>query len=161
MLIKLSLTCFSYTKNLVEEFSRQCNVIIMCWAPGQASAFHGHEGSRCFVKVLAGTLTEQQVSYPSGNNSISAIKKEQLLTRGQVCYIDDSIGIHKVINGREPAVSLHIYLPAYTKCRIFDDSQATLKQINQQQSPLSKVIDVDFHSRLGDETRSRPQLIQQ
>jgi len=112
----------SYTKNLVAQFGEECNVIVMCWGPGQSSQFHAHEGSRCFVKVLSGCLLEQQVPYPNEGATDCALGERRRLNTDQVCYIDDSIGAHKVSNVSTvmPAVSLHIYMPAYTSCRLFE-----------------------------------------
>lgn len=109
-----------YTKNLVRDFGDACNIIIMCWAPMQTSAWHGHEGSKCFVKVLTGELRERRTEYPvvERKQSVSC----STLVAGEVTYIDDDVGLHKVTNtsSTEPAVSLHIYVPAYKQVRIFD-----------------------------------------
>lgn len=116
----------------------------MCWAPGQESAFHGHEGSKCFVKVLQGNLIEQQIPYPNQTTPSSSIS-QKTLSENDVTYIDDSIGLHKVTNNSLlPAITLHIYLPAYTKARIFDAQDICLGR--------SQVIDVTYHSKSGIQT---------
>lgn len=114
----------------------------MCWAPGQQSAFHGHEGSKCFVKVLQGDLIEQQVPYPNQTTPSSPISLKTL-SENDVTYIDDSIGLHKVTNKslNSPAITLHIYLPAYTKARIFDAREICLDK--------SQAIDVTYYSKSG------------
>lgn len=137
-----------YTKNLVEEVNNgESNVIIMCWAASQSSVFHAHEGSRCFVKVLAGQLREQQVLCPDGMNESKTmrISCDKVLNANDVTYIDDQIGLHKVSNlsTTQPAITLHIYMPAYKKCRIFDtDSNLALSK--------SKSIEVNFNSIHGE-----------
>lgn len=142
-----------YTKNLVADFGDQCNVIVMCWAPGQSSAFHGHEGSKCFVKILSGELIEQQVPYPTQLLDGDCFEpSERLLKRDDVAYIDDSIGLHKVANrsADEPAVTLHIYMPAYTKCRVF---QGEISEKNDKKLSVSlnqsRSVDVTFYSKIG------------
>lgn len=114
----------------------------MCWAPRQESAFHSHEGSKCFVKVLQGSLIEQQVPYPSGKTSSDEVRQRSL-SINDVTYIDDSIGLHKVANKSSslPAITLHIYLPAYTKARIFDPRDICLDK--------SKTLDVTYYSKSG------------
>lgn len=118
----------------------------MCWDCGQSSLFHGHEQSRCFVKVLEGQLVEQQVVYPTGSpEEIYVPLKERFIKTNDIAYIDDSIGIHKMGNRFETkrAVSLHIYMPSYRKCRIFreleDESVLSLNN--------SQVIDVTFQRK--------------
>lgn len=96
---------------------------------------------------------EQQVPYPSDELARDSFKpKETLLKRDTVAYIDDSIGLHKVINRslENPAVTLHIYTPPYVKCRVFD-SERVGKDNNKIRAPLSrsKAFDVTFHSKIG------------
>lgn len=115
----------------------------MCWAPGQASALHAHEGSRCFVKVLEGELNEIQVPHPA-HLECSESRQKKVLHKDNIRYLDDSIGMHQVTNASntERAITLHVYLPAYTKCRIFDTmDDPTLE--------LSRTIDVTFTSKFG------------
>lgn len=132
-----------YTKNLVRELPEGLgNIIVMCWSPGQSSAVHGHEGSRCFVKVLAGELLERRFQHPLSADGAPAqvFAHEGRLEENDVAYIDDSIGCHQVSNERDdlPAITLHIYAPPYRKCRIFEQpaSGAHLS------TGGSKVIDV-------------------
>lgn len=65
----------------------------------------------------------------------------RLLERNQVHYIDDYIGLHKVTNKSptEPAITLHVYMPAYTKCRVFQADEA--RQLSLQ---ASKQLEVTF-----------------
>lgn len=124
----------------------------MCWAAGQASAIHGHEGSRCFVKVLAGQLLETQLAYPQpsevGALELGAVgaPSKRWLSCDDVTYIDDSIGLHQVANrsASEPAITLHVYLPAYTKCRVFESPSPESGGISLERS---KTIDVTFNTR--------------
>lgn len=122
----------------------------MCWSPGQSSAFHAHEGSRCFVKVLSGQLTEQQVAYPSesGETIISNNNNKRSLIKNDVTYIDDLIGAHRMVNEHdaEPAITLHVYLPPYKKCRIFEPLEPFDKDQNSLSMKQSKSVDVDFFS---------------
>lgn len=136
----------------------------MCWSPKQQSAFHAHEGSQCFVKILHGRLLEQRLAYPALHNStkISLMNSGRLtsanyLNTNQVTYIDDSIGLHKVMNDSEdqPAISLHVYLPPYTKCRVFEPeikSQVGAESGGQLELSLerSNTLEVTFDSVRGE-----------
>lgn len=109
---------------MVEEFGDNCNVIVMCWSTLQASMFHGHEKSNCFVKLLSGMLIEQQVPYPVTGRQEYVAMRERVMKRDDVSYIDDSIGLHKMINrsNTNVCVSLHVYMPAYKSSRVFIES---------------------------------------
>lgn len=62
------------------------------------------------------------VPYPNKTISLDDVA-EKRLKKDQTTYIDDTLGVHKVKNlsNMDPAITLHIYLPAYTKVRIFED----------------------------------------
>ena len=127
---------------MVEEFGDDCNVIIMCWSTLQTSMFHGHENSNCFVKLLSGTLIEQQVPYPVSGRKEYVAMRERVMKRNDVSYIDDSIGLHKMINrsNTNNCVSLHIYMPAYKQSRVFDESDYN----DAIFTDTSRLVDVKF-----------------
>ena len=58
----------------------------------------------CLLKILDGNINELLYK----NNKIIDNKK---LLNNQIRYIDDDIGFHKMINGYEKSISLHIYSP--------------------------------------------------
>jgi cysteine dioxygenase len=153
-----------YTKNLVADIKLDneaksndedkpvaANVIIMCWAPKQASAVHAHEGSRCFVKVLQGQLTERRLAHPKFLKTDSKPElplanstSKSVMSLNDVCYIDDQIGCHQVTNESldEPAVTLHVYVPAYKKCRVFHVAQTASVECFSLTIAESETIDV-------------------
>ncbi len=49
---------FKYTRNLVHEGNGKFNLMLLCWAEGNQSTIHDHADAHCFVKVLAGSVTE-------------------------------------------------------------------------------------------------------
>lgn len=143
----------SFTKNLVMEVGDICNIIIMCWAPGQGSSIHSHNGSQCFVKILKGQLNELKMSCPNENRPIVQIDtsddKRINLTRDMVTYIDDYVGTHQVRNESpsESAISLHVYMPPYKRTRVFVpilQEDVTKLSLNQ-----SKIVELDFYDRLN------------
>lgn len=48
--------------------------------------------------------------------------ESNMLQVNDVCYINDTIGLHRMENPSttEPAVSLHLYSPPYSSCNAFD-----------------------------------------
>lgn len=151
-----------YTKNLVMDVKGKrsshstgenviANVIVMCWAPRQLSAFHGHEGSRCFVKVLQGQLLEERQPHPKHEpNGGPDCRKSILLSKNDVVYIDDQLGCHRVTNcaPNEPAITLHVYVPPYRKCRIFHlDGENTQPFDRVLEMANSDIVDVQFFNQ--------------
>ena len=53
-----------YTRNLVDEGNGKFNLMILCWGEGHGTAIHDHANAHCFMKVLQGTLTEVQFTWP-------------------------------------------------------------------------------------------------
>lgn len=117
-----------YTRNLVTKVSDIANLLVLVWEPGKSSEIHDHPQSNCFVKVLKGTIHEQLYE----NTAESTEKRDMSLKRSTevqpnaVTYITDKIGLHRMSNqGKEIAVSLHLYVPLYEKCTIYEANGKT------------------------------------
>jgi len=110
-----------YTRTLVGMDSKFV-VLLLSWERGQFSPIHSHANSSCWVKVLDGKLQETIYDFPGPNKGPLPLRSEAVFSPNQATYIDDSYGIHKMGNpcNDKPAVSLHVYAPAYTACHIFD-----------------------------------------
>lgn len=140
----------NYTRNLVDDGNgKYFNLMILCWNEGKSSPIHDHAGAHCIMKVLDGKLTETQYDWPSNpsppcsGSSMSdsdsdesgqtvpsskrmTVKCETTLSRNEATYIHDKIGLHRVSNKTDkPAISLHLYTPAYETCKTFDETNGT------------------------------------
>ncbi|XP_059481214.1 cysteine dioxygenase type 1 [Neocloeon triangulifer] len=123
---------FKYTRNLVDEGNGKYNLIVLCWGEGHGSAIHDHADAHCFMKMLQGTLCEVRFDWPTNQVQGAVIKDEDIvemrevgrtdLCVNQVCYINDSLGLHRVENPShtERAVSLHLYCPPFKACSVFN-----------------------------------------
>ncbi|BES97420.1 cysteine dioxygenase [Nesidiocoris tenuis] len=145
---------FRYTRNLIDEGNGKYNLMLLCWGEGHGSAIHDHADSHCFMKVLQGTLSEVRFSWPAesssegeggGGDETEDLQPMTELSRNQlplnaVCYINDSLGLHRVENPSysDTAVSLHLYCPPFEECSVF----------NQRTGHRSKAK-VTFWSRYG------------
>jgi len=113
-----------YTRNLVNEGNGKFNLMILCWGEGHGSSIHDHSNSHCFMKMLEGKLTEQRYDWPSESEENEPLKpaSQAILDLNEVCYINDSLGLHRVENSShtDPAVSLHLYCPPFDSCSMFD-----------------------------------------
>ncbi|XP_063217824.1 cysteine dioxygenase type 1 [Bacillus rossius redtenbacheri] len=112
-----------YTRNLVDEGNGKFNLMLLCWGEGQASAVHDHADAHCFMKVLQGSLRETRYAWPQeGSQDELRPTGCSALGLNEVCYINDSLGIHCVENPShtERAVSLHLYCPPFDSCTVFN-----------------------------------------
>lgn len=135
---------YRYTRNLVDAGNGKFNLMILCWNEGHASAIHDHADSHCFMKMLKGELTEVRYAWPKdatvnedpvanigedpkgqeqeyNGDELEEISRTTLETNG-VCYINDTLGLHRVENPShsDVSVSLHLYCPPFDTCSIFN-----------------------------------------
>uniref|UniRef100_A0A1B6I783 Cysteine dioxygenase n=1 Tax=Homalodisca liturata TaxID=320908 RepID=A0A1B6I783_9HEMI len=134
---------YRYTRNLVDEGNGKFNLMILCWGEGHGSAIHDHANAHCFMKMLQGELSEIRFDWPkegmSEQTSMVEISRSTL-HKNEVCYINDSLGLHRVENPShsDVSVSLHLYCPPFQSCSVF----------NQQTGQRSKA-QVTFWSLFG------------
>ncbi|XP_067003242.1 cysteine dioxygenase type 1 [Anabrus simplex] len=142
---------YRYTRNLVDEGNGKFNLMILCWGEGHGSAIHDHADAHCFMKILQGSLSEVRFAWPdeemagdiTENSPLKEIGRGQL-DLNEVCYINDSLGLHRVENTShtDRAVSLHLYCPPFDACLVF----------NQQTGQRMK-CPVTFWSKYGEKTK--------
>ncbi|GJQ81082.1 hypothetical protein Trydic_g21887 [Trypoxylus dichotomus] len=115
---------YRYTRNLVDSGNGKYNLMVLCWGEGHGSAIHDHANSHCFMKMLQGSLREVRFAWPESENEEMKEIGSKELALNSVCYINDSIGLHRVenVSNVEGAVSLHLYSPPYDKCTVFNQN---------------------------------------
>lgn len=126
--------------------SRDVEVLVLSWTPGQASSVHDHGGGRCWLGCVAGEAREERYLAPAedeeteenidpnadaGGTSTARASAPRPLTflsearlrPAERSYIDDSMALHSVSCPREAAgpgtVTVHIYAPPITKGHSF------------------------------------------
>lgn len=123
-----------YTRNLVDAGNGKFNLMILCWAESQGSSIHNHTNSHCFMKCIQGRLIETRYAWPEDvpnenqEHPMHVICQTELKD-GDVAYINDSIGLHRVENPShtDTAVTLHLYVPPYDHCNVFDERTGRAK----------------------------------
>jgi hypothetical protein len=109
LLNTLTVPCIELAKSLIKLHDDEQRIVlfetdrvelVLCtWYEKSKRPWHTHPGTSCYFKCLFGKLTE--------------IREQVDLTHesGQISFIDDSLGGHRVKNaGINPAASLHIYV---------------------------------------------------
>lgn len=119
-----------YTRAEVYRQEDFFSLLVLTWSPRAASAIHNHPCDRCFLMPLQGHMSE--VRYTVIEKDI--IYKEQSCTAletNTAYWIDDAHGWHSVENGGSGlAVSLHLYIPGFSKCKIVDPSTNSIRWAN-------------------------------
>ena len=106
-----------YTRNSVVQNDKY-SLLLLCWNPGVESRIHDHPADACILTVLEGILKEER--YPT--EGLEGTKPKPLATKfylqDQVSYMQDEIGLHKIINPNKSAaaISLHLYYPPFSHC---------------------------------------------
>lgn len=146
-----------YKRNLIDE-DFNYNVMTLGWGPGVTSCIHDHAGAHCFMKTLDGELLESRYAWPDKeradatahfdnsdeeneeNEGVMQSIGKTRMAKNDVLYINDEVGLHRVGNPNktQTAASLHVYVPAYRKCKAFDARTGKARECN-----------LTFYSRKG------------
>jgi hypothetical protein len=115
-----------YYRNIVMK-NENIELVVITWSKGQSSGFHGHPGE-CIFKVLENEITEELLTINTNTinttdttntpdtinntNTINTPDTTNVYNRGDIGYIDNSIGTHRMVSP-EDSVTLHIYYPPF------------------------------------------------
>lgn len=104
----------AYSRNGVVDINGNANLLVLVWSPGKSSAIHDHANAHCCMKVIKGQLEELLYDVPDKEGALQP-RQKTILSRDEVGYISDDIGLHKIANPLEDQilVSLHLYTPPY------------------------------------------------
>lgn len=92
-------------------------LVLMLWGPSSRSSVHGHGGSDCGMRVLAGSIEERRY-LPFTTEPISS----KLLSRDEQSLICDREGFHS-LHASEFCVSLHLYARPLRSMQVYHDEQ--------------------------------------
>jgi len=117
----------SYTRNLIHTDNKNYTLLLLCWNAGKESKIHNHPCNGCFVKTIRGCVRENRYHDVDGIIKQSSVR---FFTEGQVSYMDDYIGYHKIGNPQKDSgsVSLHLYTPPYSECKVWSDDGCEAKR---------------------------------
>jgi predicted metal-dependent enzyme (double-stranded beta helix superfamily) len=139
-----------YTRNLVYE-NEHYSILLLCWKPGAESKIHNHPCDGCLILPLRGSMVETVYEKQSTENIHDVVNEElklvceQEFQRGQVGFMSDGLGQYHKIGSKEGCISLHLYTPPFSKCKIWVQDHAKGKQ-----SPYKSVeVSMKFFSVNG------------
>lgn len=148
----------AYTRNLIYR-DDLIEVMALCWSPGQRTVIHTHNGQLGWMSVEQGALAVINYKWlgcnASENQNVSGMdclagateldldrrEVQECFAGGPVGTVDKVQTIHQVVmQGKEPALSLHIYSRPIDSCVAFDIEKKTCYR--RQLSFYSKYGDV-------------------
>jgi cysteine dioxygenase len=96
-----------YARNTV-LLNDQCELVVICWRPGQMSAIHDHGSSYCLYLVVEGVMVEERYRLRDGKPE----KVDERSFRKGDITIAKGDSVHR-INNRTGGdlVTVHIYSP--------------------------------------------------
>merc|ERR1712157_284537 len=119
-----------YTRNLIATDNKTYTLVLMCWNAKEESHIHDHPSDGCWFRVCKGSVREVRYQLDEDSDCFSPYFDETFKA-GQIAYMEDSLGFHKVGNPNEieDAVTLHLYCPPFQKCKIWLDQNETRNPI--------------------------------
>jgi cysteine dioxygenase len=127
-----------YTRNLVYR-DDLLEIMAVCWSPGQRTVIHTHNGQLGWMSVEQGALAVVNYKWLGCNAAdnqnvvgldclagateldLDRLDVQECFPDGPVNTVDKVQTIHQVVlQGREPALSLHVYSRPIESCVAFD-----------------------------------------
>lgn len=133
------------------------DMILLCWAPGQVSPVHNHQGNSGWVRVLRGRMEETHFHAPEWviagcpmpnassdfdiddegtGHGIKLRRNDHFIHPAgpAVASVDRQRPIHQLGNplrhaDDEPAVTLHVYSRPHDACLTFDTTDHTCRRV--------------------------------
>jgi len=128
----------AYTRNLIYR-DEQIEVMALCWSPGQRTPIHTHNGQLGWMAVCQGAVAVVNYKWlgcnAPGNQNVAGLdclagateldldrrEVQECFPGGPVNTVDKEQTIHQVVaQGREPALSVHVYSRPIDSCVAFD-----------------------------------------
>ena len=119
----------TFARNMIYK-DQDFQILLICWSPGQLAPIHGHEGEKCWFKIISGTL--EICNYKLESRSPLKLKKIEKI-HAHKGYLDGPADIHSVNNfSKEPVVTLHIYAKPYDSCETYDIETKQIKRMEMK-----------------------------
>jgi len=114
--------------------SREWELLVLCWLPGQKTVVHDHGGSWGGTVVVAGEIFETVFASRGAGRRMETRLERPLPTLGVT--IESLSTIHRVENrSNAPAVSLHLYSPPLRVLGSFDVETGVRHSVQIEEGP--------------------------
>ena len=110
------------------ERNKNYELTLMCWEQGQQTPIHNHNSQEGWIYVIDGELTEEV--YYKGNGSQKLEKKHtNILKPKDTSYINDSIGVHRIINSNKGrSISIHLHINELGLVNIYNENTGEISK---------------------------------
>ena len=126
-----------YTRNLIHQTDK-FELMTICWMPNHETPIHDHNGSLGYMLVLEGSVKEIIYKKIPGSTSLATVAEEKI-NAGEITFIDDTVGYHKIINlSKAPSMSLHFYAKPIESFHVYNKDNLNRFKKN-----------TNFYSRFG------------
>ena len=113
-----------YTRNGIYR-NKNFEILLICWSPNQIAPIHGHEGEKCWFKVLKGSLDICNYKLES-RDPLKLTKIERI--NAEPGYVDGPADIHSINNcSKDYTITIHLYAKPYDSCEIYDITKNQIK----------------------------------
>ncbi len=117
-----------YTRNLIYH-SPLYELVLLCWMPGQKTPIHGHEGEKCWMRVIDGSL--QVSNYSKASPLDGGGLKQDLVAQVPAGSVEGPFFTNQVANITDhKSISLHLYARPFYECDVFEEMLSTKKRMN-------------------------------
>lgn len=108
-----------YARNCIKR-TKDYELLLLCWNPGDKTPLHGHDGQDCWVYLVDGEMTEIRYRADEEDN-LTKIHQEELKGH-RLTYMRDEMGYHLIKNhSQERAMTLHIYALPIEECEVYNE----------------------------------------
>ncbi|MCB0457344.1 MAG: cysteine dioxygenase family protein [Flavobacteriaceae bacterium] len=114
-----------YTRNCIVRTSKY-ELVLLCWNVNDATPIHDHDGQKCWVYQVKGSISEKRFDFKN-ENLVETLCTN--LSPGKLTYMDDKMGFHVLVNNsNDRATTLHLYMNPIDFCSYFCEEEKVFKK---------------------------------
>ena len=104
-----------------------CELILLCWMPGQETAVHDHNNQYCQIYFLKGEFEERIFS----KDNLEECEISKNVKAGDFTDMNHTHKMHKLKNvSHDVAMTLHYYTNPIENCNVYNESNNSIKKMS-------------------------------
>lgn len=136
--------CENYQRQILYRDSN-CEIIVVCWQPGQSSPIHDHGDCLNVTRVYRGTLTSR--TYILNNKFFPLLEEEKDLQANELVGVDYA-QIHQLANtSNQNLITLNVYVKPLQQMKVYDLTQKQWQFSNVTANNQKRLIDNPAQSK--------------